>query len=109
MMRYIYTLILMSAALTLQADEIDEKKWAVAVKKPGLPNLYKISDQLYRGAQPEDEGFAELKKMGIKTVINLRSFHSDRANCKKHGLKYVKKPITLDACIKIINKKDRNV
>ena len=38
----------------------------------------KVSDDLYRGAQPTREGFAELKKLGIKTIVNLRSFHSDR-------------------------------
>jgi protein tyrosine/serine phosphatase len=33
---------------------------------------------LYRGAQPTARGMAELKAMGIKTVLNLRTLHSDR-------------------------------
>ncbi|MCU0723908.1 MAG: tyrosine-protein phosphatase, partial [Planctomycetes bacterium] len=45
--------------------------------KPGLPNLHKASDALYRGAQPESEGFKELRAMGVKTVVNLRSSHTD--------------------------------
>ena len=54
----------------------------------GLPNFAKVSDVLYRGAQPEREGFAELKKLGIKTVINLRSSHSDIEMMKGLGLQY---------------------
>ena len=49
-----------------------------------------MSDILYRGAQPEDEGFAELKKLGIETVVNLRSLHSDRSECEEAELAYVK-------------------
>ena len=65
-------------------------RWAVPIEgKPGLPNLNKITDRLYRGAQPKDEGFAQLKAMGVKTVINLRTFHSDRKECEKAGLDYV--------------------
>src|SRR5437588_10703335 len=39
---------------------------------PGLPNFAKVSDGLYRGAQPTREGFVALKQMGVKTVIDLR-------------------------------------
>jgi protein tyrosine phosphatase (PTP) superfamily phosphohydrolase (DUF442 family) len=55
----------------------------------GVENFAKISDVLYRGAQPTAEGFAQLKKMGIKTVVNLRSFNSDRSELKGTDLQYV--------------------
>ncbi|MBN1521321.1 MAG: dual specificity protein phosphatase family protein [Candidatus Aureabacteria bacterium] len=74
------------------ADSAEKRPvhWAEPLKEEnGLFNFYKVSDSLYRGAQPEDEGFFELKKMGLKTVINLRTFHSDRKNCDKAGLQYV--------------------
>jgi len=57
---------------------------------PGLPNLHRVDAGLYRGAQPEDEGFDELKAMGIKTVVNLRTFSSDRKACRKSELDYEK-------------------
>jgi protein tyrosine/serine phosphatase len=44
---------------------------------------------LYRGAQPADAGFGELKALGIKTVVNLRDLHSDRSETKQQGLDYV--------------------
>ncbi len=52
--------------------------WATPVKLDGVPNLHKVSDTLYRSAQPTKEGMQNLKAMGIKTVINLRYLHSDR-------------------------------
>jgi len=53
------------------------KNRAVPITKPGLPNLHKVTEDLYRGAQPTPQGFRQLKIMGIKTIINLRSRHSD--------------------------------
>lgn len=63
-------------------------QWAVPVERTGLPNLHRISDGLYRGAQPMAEGFRELRKMGVRTVVNLRSFHSDRDEAGEAGLAY---------------------
>lgn len=51
---------------------------AVRLELRGVPNLHRISGQLYRSAQPTSEGMRELQKLGIKTVVNLRAFHSDR-------------------------------
>lgn len=51
--------------------------WATPLRRPGLPNLHKVSADLYRGAQPTAEGMRELKKMGIRTVVSLRTFEAD--------------------------------
>ncbi len=61
---------------------------AEKIELAGCGNLYKVSDTLYRGEQPSAEGFAELEKLGIKTVVNLRSLHSDRAKLKGTDLAY---------------------
>jgi protein tyrosine/serine phosphatase len=65
-----------------------DPKWAKPITVAGLPNLYKVSDTLYRGAQPEAYGFKALKKMGIKTVVSLRAFHSDANLPTDAGLAY---------------------
>lgn len=52
-------------------------KWAEPIPLAGVPNLHKVSDRLYRSAQPTSEGMANLAAMGIKTVVNLRDRHSD--------------------------------
>lgn len=43
----------------------------------GLPNLHRVSESLYRSAQPTSEGMRSLRAMGIRTIVNLRSRHSD--------------------------------
>jgi tetratricopeptide (TPR) repeat protein len=65
-----------------------QKQWAKPVELPGLPNFHKVSENLYRGAQPSAEGMKQLEKLGIKTVVNLRSFHSDSDELKDANLSY---------------------
>jgi protein tyrosine phosphatase (PTP) superfamily phosphohydrolase (DUF442 family) len=59
---------------------------------PGLSNFAEVSDALWRGAQPTAEGFAELKRLGVKTIIDLRAEHSDRDLLTGNGLQYVEIP-----------------
>ncbi len=63
-------------------------EWAQAITLEGLPNLHKVTPSLYRGAQPTGQGLARLEELGVKTVINLRAFHSDRDPIAKTGLNY---------------------
>ncbi|MBU4231807.1 MAG: dual specificity protein phosphatase family protein [Desulfobacterales bacterium] len=62
--------------------------WAQPVTLEGVPNLYRISGELYRGDQPSSQGMRNLKNLGLKTIINLRSFHSDRDEIGDTGLGY---------------------
>jgi protein tyrosine/serine phosphatase len=62
--------------------------WAQPLKVDGVPNLHKVTAGLYRSAQPTAQGMEHLKEMGIKTVVNLRSFHSDRDEIDHAGLGY---------------------
>ena len=48
-----------------------------------------MSDGLYRGEQPTAEGMRELRKLGVKTIVNLRSVHSDRDEIGGLELGYV--------------------
>lgn len=62
-------------------------KWAVQMKGTcNVPNFYKVNDDLYRSAQPTDVGMAQLKEMGIKTIIDLRALHSDTGIIGSTGL-----------------------
>jgi len=78
----------MAEAPDVAAPIARDPKWAKAIEKPGLPNLHKVSDRLYRGAQPTAEGMEQLKAMGVRTVVNLRKFHSDRDEIGDTGLAY---------------------
>jgi len=65
-----------------------DKKWAERLELPGVPNLHKVSEDLYRGAQPSAEGMRQLEKLGIKTVVNLRFILSDRGKIRGTALEY---------------------
>ncbi|HBG27561.1 MAG: hypothetical protein A2Y10_15485 [Planctomycetes bacterium GWF2_41_51] len=54
------------------------EKWASPVKAKGIGNFYKVSDSLYRGKQPKAQGITELKEMGVKTIVNLRTEDTDK-------------------------------
>jgi protein tyrosine/serine phosphatase len=62
--------------------------WATPLQRKGLPNLHQVTPTLYRGAQPTAVGMRQLKAMGVKTVLNLRSFNSDREELGDTGLAY---------------------
>ena len=66
---------------------------AVKIDLAGCGNLYKVSDTLYRGEQPTADGFKGLEKLGIKTVVNLRSLHSDRDKLEGTSLAYESIPM----------------
>lgn len=77
---------LASSAACAQAPEpapqtapaaVRNANWAVPIQLDGVPNLHRVTDILYRSEQPTAEGFRNLEKLGIRTVINLRYFNSD--------------------------------
>lgn len=90
----LFTVISITALLLLNggygATKIVQRpaSWATPIQMEGVPNLHKVSDSLYRSAQPSAEGIANLKAMGIETIVNLRSFHSDRDELGNSGIAY---------------------
>jgi protein tyrosine/serine phosphatase len=58
----------------------------------GLGNFARVSEDLYRGAQPTAEGFKRLKEMGVKTIINLRGSNSEKDKIKGLGFYYLSIP-----------------
>jgi protein tyrosine/serine phosphatase len=56
-----------------------------------------INNVLYRGAQPDAEGIAHLKKLGVVKVINLRkpddSWPVEKVVCEENGITYVNIPM----------------
>jgi protein tyrosine/serine phosphatase len=65
----------------------------------GVPNAGKISDQLYRGAQPRGAGLLELKKLGITTIVDLRGedparIRWEQDKSKLLGVRFVSIPVS---------------
>src|SRR5260221_7098825 len=65
---------------------------------PGIDNFYQVDSHVYRGAQPTNEGFAHLAKIGVKTVIDLREA-DERSKAEEKivtaaGMRYRNVPMT---------------
>jgi tyrosine-protein phosphatase SIW14 len=60
-------------------------------------NFEKVSDSLYRGAQPSAEGLRELAKMGVHTVVDLRGeggrASKEAETVRSLGMQYVNIPL----------------
>ncbi|MBS1840679.1 MAG: dual specificity protein phosphatase family protein [Acidobacteria bacterium] len=79
---------------TISAPHFGEK-----LKLPGLPNGGKIDDSLLRGAQPHAEGFPELKKLGVTTIVDLRGDNShkldwERKQAESIGIRFLNIPVS---------------
>ena len=69
-----------------------------ASSAPGIHNFYQVDEYVYRGAQPTEEGFRYLAKIGVKTIIDLRE-PGDRSQWEEGvvtaaGMKYINVPMT---------------
>jgi len=56
----------------------------------GVAYAAEVAPGLYRGGQPNAEGVAWLKSIGVKTVLNLRHYHGDteKQMVESVGLRY---------------------
>src|SRR2546429_415762 len=63
----------------------------------GIKNFGKVSEVLYRGAQPDTAGIENLQKIGVKTIINLRLANDiwkpEESVARAHGILYTNLPL----------------
>jgi protein tyrosine/serine phosphatase len=61
-----------------------------------IENFGKVNEHYYRGSQPGFSQFAELKRLGIKTIIDLRKDRIVESSgwARTAGLQYVNIPLT---------------
>jgi tyrosine-protein phosphatase SIW14 len=64
----------------------------------GIPNAGKVTDILYRGAQPQEVGLSQLKIMGVTTIVDLRSEDPgkitwERQHAESLGMRFVNIPV----------------
>ena len=68
-------------------------------KEEAIPLLAKLGPGVYRGGQPSPEGYAQLKAMGIKTIVNFRNEKDEidhgRQQAETYGMNYISIPWTI--------------
>lgn len=72
----------------------------------GLSNVGKVSPAIFRGSQPLPEGYITLKKMGIKTVINLRTSKNEKKVVESTGMRSIEIPMNVlsDVNVETVNR-----
>jgi uncharacterized protein (TIGR01244 family) len=65
--------------------------------REGIANFDLVNEHLYRGAQPNALGIANLERLGIKTIINLRmpaeTWATEDKEASRHGITYTNVPM----------------
>lgn len=61
-----------------------------------IKNFGKVNENYYRGSQPDAAQFQDLKRLGVKMVIDLRKDKVEEASAwaKAAGLQYINIPLT---------------
>src|SRR5215813_12569781 len=65
----------------------------------GIPNAGRITEQLYRGAQPRSGGLKKLKELGVTTIVDLRGEQSkvrdrEKQEAESLGIHFVSIPVS---------------
>jgi tyrosine-protein phosphatase SIW14 len=62
-------------------------------RAPGLPNFGQVTPNLFRGAQPERDGYRTLQAMGVNIVVDMWGGNrSEQGAVGKLGMQYVSIP-----------------
>src|SRR5438309_9857165 len=79
-----------------------------------IRNFGKMDDRFYRGAQPDESDYKDLKALGVKTVIDLqdRPTNYEKRDVETLGMRYVNIPMSdssypkeesINAFLKLVN------
>ncbi|MGI9068894.1 MAG: fused DSP-PTPase phosphatase/NAD kinase-like protein [Pyrinomonadaceae bacterium] len=87
-------LVALAAALALTGAAASGAREGGISTSP-VENFGKVNDNYYRGSQPDAAGFAQLKRLGIKTVIDLRqdSRAEEPEQVRALGMQYFNIPL----------------
>jgi len=91
--------LLAQTAAPVPALPVPEPSYGKKLHIAGIHNAGKITDALYRGAQPKEEGLSELKMLGIATIVDLRGedhekVEWERKRAESLGMRFVHIPVS---------------
>ncbi len=94
---FAFALALATSALAGPASSHASKSDVVA-QAVSIENFGQVSTTLYRGSQPQGRDYADLKSLGVKTIVNLTSDDADpneRSMAEAAGITYVPIPMNV--------------
>ena len=104
MKKYLIFFIIIFPLTCFSEPRLRPNNWAIPVIDTHLKNLNFVDAQIYRSEQPDKEDINDLKRLGVKEILNLREFHSDNdefesTNFDLHHIKMHTSKITEDQII----------
>jgi tyrosine-protein phosphatase SIW14 len=91
--RWMLFLTLLIPGMMLADARVRPVEWAQPMLGLELGNFYRLSDEVYRSSQPDDEEMVALEGMGMRSVLNLREFHSDTDEARDTRLELYRVPV----------------
>ncbi len=89
--------ILLVLGVALPAEEVILRprpvEWAQPMLGTTIGNLHQVSPEVYRCEQPDDDQLPELRKLGIKSMLSLREYHSDVDEFTDAGIVLIRVPM----------------
>lgn len=69
----------------------------MALPSTYIHNLFRVTTNVFSGNSPDTEGaFAEIAKLGVKTIVSVDGSKPDIDTARKHGLRYIHLPFGYD-------------
>ncbi len=78
MTKYLLLLLIIISSSIYAEPRVRPDSWAKPVIGIALDNMYQVDRDVYRSEQPDDDNVKNLMALGIKEVLNLREYHSDK-------------------------------
>jgi protein tyrosine/serine phosphatase len=98
---YLFALVAITPApLSAQSARATvESAYGERIQLAGIKNAGKVSEALYRGAQPQAQSLRQLRALGVTTIVNLRgegasARESERKEAESLGLRFVSIPVS---------------
>lgn len=90
-----YALMLALLILLAFAGAVIPAQQQTGTSPAEIENFGKVNDNYYRGSQPSEQQFQQLKRLGIKTVIDLRKDSVEKAPewVQSAGMQYFNIPL----------------
>lgn len=82
------------AAATPTRVRVRPAEWAAPLIESSLENAFRVSAALYRCEQPSPSAdLADLRSLGIRSLLNLRHYHTDSSDFTKADFTLVAAPM----------------
>ncbi len=91
--------IFAQTAAPASAPSLTPRTFGQKLQIAGVHNGGKITDSLYRGAQPKEAGLSELKLLGVTTIVDLRGEDQEKITWERNraeslGMRFVHIPVS---------------